>query len=220
MAVIRGRPSVCGPAGGATVRSGHAILGAVLKWPIRLASVVALSVLAYGWGDFMTDQSPVAAVALTLLSMVLFVALGRLYRPGGLAAFEWDDEEPRRAPGEPAPDRSVRPRRAEPAPAAAGPAGPPPPPATAAARTVSPLWAGSSSGRRPVTAAGAATGEVDLNAAGVAELAPLPGIGRVWAERIVDDRDARGPFAAVDDLARVDGFNPAKLDLLRDRLRT
>ena len=36
------------------------------------------------------------------------------------------------------------------------------------------------------------------------------------AGAIVDDRDRNGPFASVDDLDRVPGIGPAKLDAIRD----
>jgi competence protein ComEA len=61
-------------------------------------------------------------------------------------------------------------------------------------------------------------GPVDLNHAGAAELESLPGIGAVLAARIVVDRADRGPFATVDDLARVEGVGPALVDRVRDRV--
>lgn len=88
------------------------------------------------------------------------------------------------------------------------------------------------SGRAPpadppvVTAAGArapapagATLPLDLNAAGVAELDALPGIGPARARAIVAYREANGPFRAVQDLARVPGIGPAALSRLQERLR-
>src|SRR5690606_2906119 len=47
---------------------------------------------------------------------------------------------------------------------------------------------------------------VDLNSASVAELATLPGIGRVRAETIVLERIRHGAFLDADDLCRVDGL--------------
>jgi len=47
---------------------------------------------------------------------------------------------------------------------------------------------------------------VNINAASAAELALLPGIGPVRAERIVRYREEHGDFASVDDLARVPGL--------------
>jgi competence protein ComEA len=52
-------------------------------------------------------------------------------------------------------------------------------------------------------------GLVDLNAAGVAELDALPGIGPVLAQRIVDHREREGPFRSVDELDDVPGIGPA-----------
>ena len=62
-------------------------------------------------------------------------------------------------------------------------------------------------------------GRIDLNSAGAGELATLPGVGPVQAQRIVEEREAGGPFATVSDLARVPGFNPAKVRALADRAR-
>jgi competence protein ComEA len=56
---------------------------------------------------------------------------------------------------------------------------------------------------------------LDLNAAGADELDTLPGIGPVLAQRIVDDRTQNGPFATVDELARVQGISPRMVDALR-----
>jgi competence ComEA-like helix-hairpin-helix protein len=60
---------------------------------------------------------------------------------------------------------------------------------------------------------------VDLNAAGLAELRTLPGVGPVAAGRIVAEREAGGPFASVEDLVRVPGFGPAKVRSLADLVR-
>ena len=62
-------------------------------------------------------------------------------------------------------------------------------------------------------------GRVDLNSAGVEDLVALPGVGRVAAQRIVDEREANGPFATVEALVRVPGFGPAKVRALADRAR-
>jgi competence protein ComEA len=63
---------------------------------------------------------------------------------------------------------------------------------------------------------GSAHGPVNLNTATEADLDSLPGIGPATAAAIVADRAAHGPFAAVDDLARVRGIGDAKLAQLRD----
>jgi len=46
---------------------------------------------------------------------------------------------------------------------------------------------------------------VDLNRASLADLASLPGVGPVLAERILAERAAGGPFVALADLDRVPG---------------
>jgi competence protein ComEA len=62
----------------------------------------------------------------------------------------------------------------------------------------------------------AAPGPVDLNTASPEALDALPGVGPATAAAIVRDRDEHGPFRSVDDLARVRGIGPAKLEQLRD----
>lgn len=52
-------------------------------------------------------------------------------------------------------------------------------------------------------------GRVDLNAATVADLDGLPGIGPVLAQRIVDHRTRHGAFRSVDQLDDVPGIGPA-----------
>jgi competence ComEA-like helix-hairpin-helix protein len=52
---------------------------------------------------------------------------------------------------------------------------------------------------------------IDLNAADAAELRRLPGIGPVGARRIVEEREAAGPYRTVGDLVRVAGFGPSRV---------
>lgn len=52
---------------------------------------------------------------------------------------------------------------------------------------------------------------VDINSATAEELAELPGIGTVLAERIVDYRTGHGPFETVEDLTKVSGIGEKKL---------
>ncbi|HVP74340.1 MAG TPA: helix-hairpin-helix domain-containing protein [Phycisphaerales bacterium] len=55
---------------------------------------------------------------------------------------------------------------------------------------------------------------VNINSAGVAELALLPGVGERLAQRIVADRDERGPFASLHELERVPGMGAATIERL------
>jgi competence protein ComEA len=59
------------------------------------------------------------------------------------------------------------------------------------------------------------TGSINLNTASVQELMRLPGIGEVYARRLVAYRQEHGPFKSVDDLINVKGIGPKKLEKLR-----
>jgi competence protein ComEA len=65
-------------------------------------------------------------------------------------------------------------------------------------------------------ATGATAGPLDLNTATLEQLDELPGIGPATAKAILDEREKRGGFRAVDDLLDVRGIGPAKLDAIRD----
>lgn len=67
--------------------------------------------------------------------------------------------------------------------------------------------------------AGATAGPVDLNAATLDDLDDLPGVGPATAQAIVDERERRGGFGAVDELLDVRGIGDAKLAALRDLVR-
>jgi competence protein ComEA len=61
--------------------------------------------------------------------------------------------------------------------------------------------------------------ELDVNAAEWPELSVLPNIGETLARRIVESREADGPFADIDDLQRVRGIGPKTLEQIRPYLR-
>ncbi len=60
-------------------------------------------------------------------------------------------------------------------------------------------------------------GAINVNTATAAELEELPGVGPAIASRIVEHRDANGPFQSVDSLTEVKGIGDATLDKFRDR---
>lgn len=59
---------------------------------------------------------------------------------------------------------------------------------------------------------------VDVNQAQWPELAQLPDIGEVLARRIVESRQAEGPFRSPDDLMRVEGIGPRRLARMNKHL--
>lgn len=86
--------------------------------------------------------------------------------------------------------------------------------ALGAARLAPAAEKGAKSERRASKTDTAATARVDINTADVATLETLPGVGRTTAEAIVKTR----PFASVNDLERVPGIGPSRLEDLRDRV--
>lgn len=60
---------------------------------------------------------------------------------------------------------------------------------------------------------------VQVNRAGAAELAALPGIGPKLAQRIAEDRRNHGYFVTLEDLKRVKGVTPKTLEKLKGLVR-
>jgi len=61
-------------------------------------------------------------------------------------------------------------------------------------------------------------GKVNINTAGKEALEALSGIGPSMAVRILEDREANGPFHSVSDLTRVKGLGGATVKKLADEL--
>lgn len=65
----------------------------------------------------------------------------------------------------------------------------------------------------------AVDGRVDLNTADLAALDTLPRVGPAIAQRIIDWREANGPFRSVDDLLAVSGIGAKTVESLRGLVR-
>ncbi|OUP07834.1 ComEA family DNA-binding protein [Collinsella sp. An2] len=70
-----------------------------------------------------------------------------------------------------------------------------------------------SSGASP---AGASSGLVNINSADATALDALPGVGPATAQAIIEDREANGPFASIEDIMRVSGIGEKKFANLKD----
>ena len=61
---------------------------------------------------------------------------------------------------------------------------------------------------------------MDINKADVSTLMTLPGIGQTLADRIIDYRNAHGPFDSVAGLLNVEGIGSGKLESILDLITT
>ena len=61
-----------------------------------------------------------------------------------------------------------------------------------------------------------ATGKVNINTATAEELEALPGIGPVYAQRIVDYRSQHGPFSNLLELTNVTGIGLERVNQIMD----
>lgn len=79
-----------------------------------------------------------------------------------------------------------------------------------------PTAAPASATRERATATPALAAPVNINTAGVDELDRLPGIGPALAQRIIDYRNANGPFQRIEDIVNVRGIGPAEFDAIKN----
>lgn len=59
-------------------------------------------------------------------------------------------------------------------------------------------------------------GKVNINTAGLEELDTLPGVGPVTAQKIIDYRQANGPFQTIEAIMDVSGIGPATFAKMQD----
>ena len=70
----------------------------------------------------------------------------------------------------------------------------------------------------PAPATKAVAKTVSLNRSSAKQLQSLAGIGPVTAQRIVEYREANGPFKKIEDLLKVKGIGRATFEKIRDKL--
>ena len=71
----------------------------------------------------------------------------------------------------------------------------------------------------PAAAAPAPSAEkININTASSDDLTALPGIGKAYADRIVQYREKNGPFKKVEDLLNVQGIGEKTFERIRDRI--
>jgi len=58
--------------------------------------------------------------------------------------------------------------------------------------------------------------KININTARPEQLQMLPGIGAKLASRIVDQRNANGPYKSLEDLEDVDGLTAKRFDLIKE----
>jgi len=66
----------------------------------------------------------------------------------------------------------------------------------------------------------ASGGKVNINTADTASLETLPGIGPALAQRIVDFRQASGPFESIEEVMEVSGIGPGIFEKIRELIAT
>jgi competence protein ComEA len=62
------------------------------------------------------------------------------------------------------------------------------------------------------------TGKININTATVEELAKLEKVGAKYAQRIVDYREAEGPFEKPEDIMKVKGIGKVIWETNKDRI--
>lgn len=78
------------------------------------------------------------------------------------------------------------------------------------------VWVNSGAAKKSVAKS---KGILNINRATAKELDQLPGIGPVFAARIIEYRKVNGPFASIEDLRKVQGIGASTLEKFKSKIR-
>jgi len=62
------------------------------------------------------------------------------------------------------------------------------------------------------------SGKININTAGAAELDLLPGIGLVYAQRIIDYRNTHGNFGSIEEIKKIKGIGDATFNKIKEQI--
>ena len=62
------------------------------------------------------------------------------------------------------------------------------------------------------------SGKININTADIYELMRLDGIGETYAQRIIDYRNANGPFTDISDIKNVSGIGEKRFEAIKDSI--
>ena len=63
-----------------------------------------------------------------------------------------------------------------------------------------------------------ADGKININLADLQTLMTLDGIGETYAQRIIDYRNANGPFKSINDIMQVEGIGSKRFEAIKDKI--